>query len=264
MNLFENPNDPPWSPNWQPSPYMLAWFSNLLRVMKDGALWGVPGSEQMYRIDKKNKTLILIEGDPHDELHWHDKNIKTLAALGWKVKVASEKEKGAGNLNLQAELGNLIKHPKSGVLFLSTGLGYAVDETDKIMILMRGKPDAAHAQVKAFMQPHGWTVLDGPDDSTNPDEMSFAEHVMAKQIRFELLEDAGTPFAKTPVTLQYRPFRLGDDWKWFWTLLPDDRSKALATGQGDNRAAAAVEARKEARKLGVVISSIDVLKPRSL
>ena len=237
---------------------MLAWFRNLLRVMKDGALWGVPDSKQMYRIDQKNKTLILIAGDPHDELHWHDKNIKTLAALGWKVKVAT--------LNLQAELGNLIKHPKSGVLFLSTGLGYAVDvdETDKIMILMQGEPNADHAQVKAFMQPHGWTVLDDPNDSANPDEMSFAEHVTAKQIRFELLEDAGTPFAKTPVTLQYRPFRLGDDWKWYWVLLPDDRSKALGSGQGDSRAEAAVGARKEARKLGVVIKSIAVLKPHSL
>jgi len=85
--------------------------------------------------------------------------------------------------------------------------------------------------------------------------------VNAKQIRFELLEDAGTPFAKTPVTLQYRPFRLGDAWKWYWVLLPDDRSKASASGQGDSRAEAAVGARKEARKLGVVISAVEVMKP---
>jgi hypothetical protein len=241
---------------------MLAWFSNLLRVMKHGAVWGVPGSTQVYRIDKKNKTLILIAGDPHDELHWHDKNIKTLAALGWKVKVALENSSDTQEATVYFELVNLVRHPKSGVLFLSTGLGYAVDAEGKAMILMRGKPDAAHAQVKAFMQTHGWTVLDDPNDSANPDEMSFAEHVTAKQIRFELLEDAGTPFAKTPVTLQYRPFRLGDDWKWYWVLLPDDRSKALGSGQGDSRAEAAVGARKEARKLGVVISSIDVLKPR--
>ena len=261
MNLFENPNDPPWSPTWQPGPFVLAWFRNLLRVMKDGALWGMPGTQQMYRIDQKNKTLILIAGDPHDELHWHDKNTKTLAALGWKVKVALEKIKGAGSLNLQAELGNLVKRPKSGVLFLSTGLGYAVDAEGKAMALMRGKPDADHAQVKAFMQTHGWTVLDDPNDSANPDEMSFAEHSTAQQIRDELFEEASGPFAKTKVTLQYRPFMLQDDWKWFWVLLPEDRSKSLAHGQEDSRAQAAVSARRDARKLNVVIAKIDVLKP---
>lgn len=87
--------------------------------------------------------------------------------------------------------------------------------------------------------------------------------VSAQQIVDELMEDMGAPFTKTKVTLQYRPFMQGDDWKWFWVLLPDDRSKALATGQADSRAEASTAARQQARKLGVVVGKVDVLTPYS-
>lgn len=244
--------DSEWSEAWLPSPEILAYFEKVIWALKPQAVWGMPRTGQVYKVDKDAKTFTLIQGDPHDPDHWHDKTRKTLAVLGWKVN--EKLKKSAGSLNLQAELGNLVNHPKSGVLFLSTGLGYAVDEIDKLMILMQGKPDAAHAQVKAFMQPHGWTVLDGPDD--NPNEMSFAE-----SIRSELYEEAASPFSKGAVTLQYRPFQMDGAWQWAWVLLPDDRSKALGHGQGINRAVAAVNARKEARKLGVTIAKIDVLKP---
>lgn len=81
----------------------------------------------------------------------------------------------------------------------------------------------------------------------------------ATEIVAALAEDQSSPFAKTQVTLQYRPFIVGGDWKWYWVLLPKDRNKALASGQGDSRAEAATAARLEARKLNVVIASIDVL-----
>lgn len=83
----------------------------------------------------------------------------------------------------------------------------------------------------------------------------------AKQIVSELVEDMGAPFTKTQVTLQYRPFMRGDDWKWFWVLLPEDGSKALATGEADSRAAASTAARQEARKLNVLVGKVDVIKP---
>lgn len=87
--------------------------------------------------------------------------------------------------------------------------------------------------------------------------------VTAQQIVCELVEELGAPFAKAKTVLQYRPFLLNGDWKWFWVLLPADRSKALATGQSDSRAEAATAARQEARKLGVVIDKIDVMMPYS-
>jgi hypothetical protein len=85
----------------------------------------------------------------------------------------------------------------------------------------------------------------------------------AKHIVAELAEDAGAPFTKAQVTLQYRPFMRGDDWKWFWVLLPEDGSKALETGEADNRAAASIAARQKARKLNVLIGKVDVMKPYS-
>jgi len=76
-----------------------------------------------------------------------------------------------------------------------------------------------------------------------------------------MLEDLGSPFTKTKVTLQYRPFMVDDDWKWFWVLLPEDRSKALETGQADSRAAASIAARLAARRLNVAIGNVDVIMP---
>ena len=151
-----------------------------------------------------------------------------------------------------------LSRTRPGV-WVSPGSGqiYNLNPETKTAILIHGSPyDLKHWHLKnkKVMSMLGWTVLDSPGDK--PDQMSFAESISA-----ELLEDASTPFAKTPVTLQYRPFRLNDEWKWYWVLLPEDRSKALASGQADNRAQAAVGARKEARRLKVVIAKIDVLKP---
>ena len=182
--MFLEAQDADWTPEWQPTPEILAWFHNFLNRTRPG-VWVSPGSGQMYNLNPQTKTAILISGSPNDPKHWHDKN-------------------------------------------------------------------------KVTMQKLGWTVLDGPG---NPNEMSFAEHLTAAEIRSELFEEAVSPFTKSGVTLQYRPFQLDGDWQWAWVLLPDDRSKALAAGQGANRAAAAVGARKEARKLGVTIAKIDVLKP---
>ncbi len=75
------------------------------------------------------------------------------------------------------------------------------------------------------------------------------------------LEDATGPFTKEKVTLQYRPYMQDDQWKWFWVLLPDDNSKALATGEAESRAKASVAARLMARKKNVVIGKTSVITP---
>lgn len=81
----------------------------------------------------------------------------------------------------------------------------------------------------------------------------------AQQIVAELVEDV--PFTKARVTLQYRPFLRGEDWRWVWVLLPEDGSRALATGEADSRDLASTAARQEARKLKVQIGNIDVISP---
>ena len=39
----------------------------------------------MYQINHGTKSVILIRGNPHDPRHWHDKNKRVFAALGWTV-----------------------------------------------------------------------------------------------------------------------------------------------------------------------------------
>ena len=80
----------------------------------------------------------------------------------------------------------------------------------------------------------------------------------AQAIVDKLLE-ADDPHAKTEVTLQYRPFKVGDDRKWFWVLLPKDKSKALASGEATSRAGASTAARQSARKLSLTITKIDLI-----
>lgn len=181
--LFE---DEPWSPNWKPTPDILAWFRNFLRIMNEGSIWTAPGSQHIYKISHKNKTLTLTHGDPNDPKHWHDKNKKTLAELGY-------------------------------------------------------------------------TVLDKEPPKDNPNEISLS--ASADQIVNNLLEANASPFEKTKVTLQYLPFTHRGSWKWHWTLLPEDKSKALEHGSADNRGLASTAARLAARKLGVTIGSVSILKP---
>jgi hypothetical protein len=77
--------DQPWGPDWRPQPAQVAWFAELIRVTKDGAEWGAPGTQQVYKIDHRAKTFTLIIGNPNDPDHWYDKIQSTLAELGWTV-----------------------------------------------------------------------------------------------------------------------------------------------------------------------------------
>ena len=71
---------------YQPSPSDIAWTENVLRIIRDGGVWGIPGTGQVYKVDHKEKTLTLImdPGTPEaDELHL--KIIAVAKAMGWKV-----------------------------------------------------------------------------------------------------------------------------------------------------------------------------------
>jgi hypothetical protein len=43
-----------------PSEAVLNWCRNLVAVTAQDAVWGIPRSGTTFRIDKKNKTLVLI------------------------------------------------------------------------------------------------------------------------------------------------------------------------------------------------------------
>jgi hypothetical protein len=77
---------------WKPRPSDVEWARDLILILKDGGGWG--NSFGIYKLDKKEKTLMLIE--VFDE-RWretiHDRSIKVFAELGWKVVDDTKKGK---------------------------------------------------------------------------------------------------------------------------------------------------------------------------
>lgn len=70
--------------NEEPTEHVLEWCRNLVRVMHDGAVWGIPRSGTTFRIDKKNKKLVLIMAG-----HDNDSDFKAtqhvFSFIGWDV-----------------------------------------------------------------------------------------------------------------------------------------------------------------------------------
>lgn len=52
---------------WTPSPSDIAWQENMVQMLKDNAVWGVPISESAFKINKTTKTFQLINGDAWNE-----------------------------------------------------------------------------------------------------------------------------------------------------------------------------------------------------
>jgi hypothetical protein len=67
--------------DWNPSPSDIAWQRDMLRILKNGAVWGVPVSLSSFKFDKTNKTFCLIVGDPAHETN--RRIAKVLQALGY-------------------------------------------------------------------------------------------------------------------------------------------------------------------------------------
>lgn len=84
---------------------------------------------------------------------------------------------------------------------------------------------------------------------------------MNAQRLIDLLLESADPTTKKSVTLEYRPYKSGEDWMWFWVLHPEDKQKAVAHGEAKSRAAASTAARLKARQLGSVIKSVTLVNP---
>ena len=69
---------------WTPKPSDLAWCRNLVRIMKDGAIWGC--NNGVYRIDKKGNTLTLLLRADDFSLEDHERKIVAFGAIGYTVK----------------------------------------------------------------------------------------------------------------------------------------------------------------------------------
>lgn len=67
-----------------PTPDVIAWCENLVRITIDGGVWGIPRSGTTFRIDKKNKRLVLvIPGNDNDADFLATKH--NFAFIGWDV-----------------------------------------------------------------------------------------------------------------------------------------------------------------------------------
>jgi len=76
------------------------------------------------------------------------------------------------------------------------------------------------------------------------------------------LLETDSPYTKKEFSLEYRPYKRGDDWFWFWVLSGNKKDKAVAHGEADSRAAASVAARLKARELKGVITKVNVQESR--
>jgi hypothetical protein len=67
---------------WTPSEFDKRWAEQMVSVLRDGAVWALPGNSTVYKISKERKTLALVEG-PKDYLF--DRTVATFAAVGYTV-----------------------------------------------------------------------------------------------------------------------------------------------------------------------------------
>lgn len=67
-----------------PSESVLAWCRSLVAAAKQDAVWGIPRSGTTFRIDKKNKTLVLIVPGRDDGDDFRATQ-RVFQHIGWEV-----------------------------------------------------------------------------------------------------------------------------------------------------------------------------------
>lgn len=73
---------------------VLAWCRNLVRILKDGGVWGIPRSGVTFKVDKQNQRLVLVVGTAKDDDFLATKRV--FKQIGWDV-VAEEPKHGTDN-----------------------------------------------------------------------------------------------------------------------------------------------------------------------
>lgn len=71
-----------------PPEHVLAWCRQLVRVLRDGGVWGIPRSNIAFRVDQKNKQLVLTVGDASDDDFKATKHV--FSFIGWSVVAKDE------------------------------------------------------------------------------------------------------------------------------------------------------------------------------
>lgn len=77
-----------------PPSEVLDWCRNLVRIMADQAVWGIPRSQTIFRIDKQRQRLVLITPGNDDRSDFLATK-KVFAHIGWDVVEAEERDNGS-------------------------------------------------------------------------------------------------------------------------------------------------------------------------
>jgi hypothetical protein len=75
--------------NEAPTPEHVEWCRQLIRVTKDGAMWGIPRSGTTFRFDKPNQRLVLVIPG-NDNFADFEATKAHFAVLGWAVLTQEE------------------------------------------------------------------------------------------------------------------------------------------------------------------------------
>lgn len=71
------------SNGWQPSPADAAWLKRMLALCGHNAVWAIPATGEVYRVDQHAKKLVLIAGIKDDG---YNRQEKVLAMIGWTIE----------------------------------------------------------------------------------------------------------------------------------------------------------------------------------
>lgn len=66
-----------------PPQHVIDWCQNLVNMLADGAIWGIPRSQIVFRVDKSARKLILTIGETSDPDFIATQ--KVFKHIGWTV-----------------------------------------------------------------------------------------------------------------------------------------------------------------------------------
>lgn len=68
----------------RPPDHVLEWCRNIVRIIADGGVWGLPRSGTTFRLDHKNKRLVLIMPGTDDGADF-EATKHVFSYIGWDV-----------------------------------------------------------------------------------------------------------------------------------------------------------------------------------
>lgn len=71
-----------------PPDHILAWCRRHVAMIADGGVWGIPRSGIAFRVDHKNKRLVLTVGRESDDDFQATKHV--FSFIGWTVVAEGE------------------------------------------------------------------------------------------------------------------------------------------------------------------------------